>query len=469
MINIPRPVALGRLACAIAAVGASAPIAAGAAEPLTSPVSATYVVRVQAMEGIGLARSLMTAVATEYAASGKPPYTGTLQGGSGNYVSQIQVDNGRIDITYGNQADPLITGRTLSLTPYESKDGHVVWRCGNRAAPLGLKTLGTARAPSAATYKPSTVPADMSSAACAAVDGFIPPSVYPTETFDQTIAARVSHEARLAVPAERTVTENAVHKDWLDAATAVFNTSSGGSGLTNPYVNSVQIDSKSYAVTVAFNQSTLGASGKLVFEPFVYSGKVKQALASVLANGTSRPISWECAATSTLAPRYSRAACAGLYGPDDNLADTGVTVLDTIRRHVAEGLKLAKTAQQFVAESSGSLEKLVAATTVFNAQSGGVGLTNAYVTSVLLSTANDGEITVTFNQTTLGAAGTLVLTPNVSTLKGYLLLPEALSSGAKGPLEWACSSETNMVATSRGLIATTMGTLNAIYAPSDCR
>lgn len=469
MNHIPRPLNLGGLACALATIGASAPAPAGAAEALTSPVSHAYVVRAQAMEGIGLARSLMTAVANEYAAKGNPPYAGDLQGGSGNYVSQIQVDNGRIDISYGNQADPALSGFTLSLTPYETADGHVVWRCGNRAAPQGLKTLGTARGAWAAAYQKSTVPDNLSSAACAAVDGFIPPSAYQAETLDQAIAERVRQSARLAIPAERIVAESAAQLDTLNAAIATFNANSSGAGLANQYVASVQVDPKSYAVTLDFNAANLGTSGKLVFAPFVYSGKARRTLASVLGDGTSRPISWECAAASTLAPRYRRAACAGLYGPDDTLADTGEAVRDTIRRHVDEGLKLAKTAQQIVKESSGSIEELTAATLAFNMQSGGAGLTSVYVASVQLSAANDGEITVTFNGNTLGIWGGLVLTPNVSTSGGYMQLPAALSGGSKGPLTWACASQTNTVATSRGLITTTFGTLNPLFAPPDCR
>jgi type IV pilus assembly protein PilA len=58
-------------------------------------------------------------------------------------------------------------------------------------------------------------------------------------------------------------------------------------------------------------------------------------------------------------------------------------------------------------------------------------------------------------------AKTLVLSPNVN-----LLTPTA---AAKGAIDWACASVTNQAATKRTMGNIVAGTLEAKYAPSECR
>jgi type IV pilus assembly protein PilA len=58
-------------------------------------------------------------------------------------------------------------------------------------------------------------------------------------------------------------------------------------------------------------------------------------------------------------------------------------------------------------------------------------------------------------------AKTLVLSPNVNQNK-----PLTTSVGA---IDWACASITNATATARGLLNANLGTLDAKYAPSECR
>ena len=61
-------------------------------------------------------------------------------------------------IAYGNAANAAVTGLTLTLTPYESPDGSVVWRCGTSAVPAGLNPLGTAGGGNASVYLAPTAP-----------------------------------------------------------------------------------------------------------------------------------------------------------------------------------------------------------------------------------------------------------------------------------------------------------------------
>ena len=104
----------------------------------------TYTVRAQVAEAINLAGGLKGPIADSFKRTGTPP-AGLFDAGlsvdptetSGNYVSQVSVMNGRIDITLGQQANPAILNQTLSITPYVTAGGDVVWRCGRAPPPEG--------------------------------------------------------------------------------------------------------------------------------------------------------------------------------------------------------------------------------------------------------------------------------------------------------------------------------------------
>ena len=113
------------------------------------PAYQDYTIRSQVTEGLSLAAAAKTAVAESFANTGLPPATRTKAGMSANatdttgkYVTQVAVANGGITITYGGAANAAVAGKTLGLTPYESTDLSVAWKCGNAAAPPGA-LLGT--------------------------------------------------------------------------------------------------------------------------------------------------------------------------------------------------------------------------------------------------------------------------------------------------------------------------------------
>ena len=56
-------------------------------------------------------------------------------------MSQVNVVNGRVDITFGNQAHQDIFGDVLSVTPYITGGGSIVWRCGAALPPAGSVEL----------------------------------------------------------------------------------------------------------------------------------------------------------------------------------------------------------------------------------------------------------------------------------------------------------------------------------------
>ncbi len=124
----------------------------------------TYSVRSQVLEGINLAANAKAPIIDAFFNLGQAPINRPQAGLTpnatdtvGNYVSGVEITNGRVDITFGNRAHGEIFGRSLSLTPYESADLSVVWRCGNAPQPTGLSTMGTAGGGVASAYQAATI------------------------------------------------------------------------------------------------------------------------------------------------------------------------------------------------------------------------------------------------------------------------------------------------------------------------
>lgn len=137
------------------------------------PAYQDYTIRSQVTEGLTLAASAKAAVAESFSNTGRAPANRTAAGmsaaatdTSGNYVTSVDIVNGRIDITYGNKANAQIAGQTVTLTPYESPDLSVVWRCGNSPAPAGTALLGTSGGGVTAAYVAPTVINKYLPAAC---------------------------------------------------------------------------------------------------------------------------------------------------------------------------------------------------------------------------------------------------------------------------------------------------------------
>lgn len=107
----------------------------------------TYLVRAQVAEGVNMAASAKVPVVDAFNNTGRPPanrvaagMTATPSDTQGNYVSQVAIVNGRIEITFGNDAHQDISGETMSVTPYTSGTlgaGSFVWRCGAAPVPPG--------------------------------------------------------------------------------------------------------------------------------------------------------------------------------------------------------------------------------------------------------------------------------------------------------------------------------------------
>ena len=113
------------------------------------PAYQDYTIRAQVSEGMSLASAAKTAVAETFLNTGLPPANRTQAGMSnaatdteGKYVASVEVATGAITVTYGNEANAAIANETLGLSPYETGDLSVVWRCGLAGAPGSLSTIG---------------------------------------------------------------------------------------------------------------------------------------------------------------------------------------------------------------------------------------------------------------------------------------------------------------------------------------
>lgn len=130
----------------------------------------TYTIRAQVAEGVNMAVSGKTPIVDAFNNSGRPPADRNEAGmtpnpgdTSGNYVSGVNVINGRLEITFGENSHQDIFGETLSLTPYVSGTGSVLWRCGNAPAPAGAVEMsggGITTAHANATFDPRYLPAN---------------------------------------------------------------------------------------------------------------------------------------------------------------------------------------------------------------------------------------------------------------------------------------------------------------------
>jgi type IV pilus assembly protein PilA len=137
------------------------------------PAYQTYTIRAQVAEGINIAALAKAPIADAFFNDGEAPADRAAAGlsanatdTSGKYVSAVAVANGVVVVTYGHEVNAVIDGLTLTLTPYETADLSIVWRCGTAPAPPGLSEIGTSGGGNPAAYLAPTLPDRFLPASC---------------------------------------------------------------------------------------------------------------------------------------------------------------------------------------------------------------------------------------------------------------------------------------------------------------
>jgi type IV pilus assembly protein PilA len=117
------------------------------------PAYQDYTIRAQVSEGLTLAAAAKAAVAETFLNTGVAPVNRTEAGMSatltdtfGKYVESVDIDNGTIEITYGNEVNAAIDTETLTLEPWTTPDNSVTWVCGNATANSAASAMGNASA-----------------------------------------------------------------------------------------------------------------------------------------------------------------------------------------------------------------------------------------------------------------------------------------------------------------------------------
>jgi len=141
----------------------------------------------------------------------------------------------------------------------------------------------------------------------------------------------------------------------------------------------------------------------------------------------------------------------------------------TIRAKISEAIIAGSSAKSLMSEAfqSDSVDGLTSAATAFNKIAATekaskyvdgtnfkIGTASPWLITIPILAANKNGIPTTLN------GKTLTLTPNVNKTNPV--------AGSVGAIDWACASDANTTASNRGL-KSTVGTLPAKYAPSECR
>jgi len=129
------------------------------------PAYQNYTVRAQVTEGVNLGAHVKTRIQESFLNRGQAPADRATAGlsanaadTSGKYVQSVDVTNGVLIVTFGNEANAAIAGLTFTMTPYETPGLGVVWRCGAAAAPAGAALMGSSGGGNTAAYIAPTVP-----------------------------------------------------------------------------------------------------------------------------------------------------------------------------------------------------------------------------------------------------------------------------------------------------------------------
>ncbi len=102
----------------------------------------TYTVRAQVAEGLNMVAGAKVPIVDAFNNSGEAPadraeagMTVNPEDTQGKFVSRVDISEGRVIVTFGNDVHQDAFGTTLTVTPYQSASGSFLWRCGMAPQP----------------------------------------------------------------------------------------------------------------------------------------------------------------------------------------------------------------------------------------------------------------------------------------------------------------------------------------------
>jgi type IV pilus assembly protein PilA len=118
------------------------------------PAYQDYTIRAQVTEAFSLASELKGPIQEYRKERGRFPADNAAAGVPepdkllGNYVTRVEVQQGAINITFGNFVNKTIDGQIVTLQPIVVKGSPaspMSWRCGYRGVPNGMEPVGENR------------------------------------------------------------------------------------------------------------------------------------------------------------------------------------------------------------------------------------------------------------------------------------------------------------------------------------
>ena len=118
------------------------------------PSYQTYTTRAQVVESMVIVSELKNTVAEYYKQTGKFPQNNQTAGIPepqyllGNYVKEIQLEDGAFHIRLGNKVHQALSGKRITVRPIVvsgSPNSPFSWVCGNATIPEGMEAVGANR------------------------------------------------------------------------------------------------------------------------------------------------------------------------------------------------------------------------------------------------------------------------------------------------------------------------------------